>query len=412
MSLLIVGSAFFSSGEAAYFYLNRADRQRLASRGRLGRAAVDLLSNPENLLTAILFWNLVINIAYFALVSVVGLRLERSGHAGLASGVSIAALMVLIICSEMMPKSLAVLNAPTIARWWSLPMTSAVWLVAPILPSLLVANSLSRRVLWPSFREEENLRAGDLQTALALSTADAALLEQEQRVMAGIVHLSEIRAVELMRPRTGIESFAPPVHLEELKQAAPPSGFLLIHEPETEEIIAGAPLKTLTSVPKTHLERLATPALYVPWCMTVADALEIMRQRRQSFSVVVNEYGETIGILTLDDILDTIFGRSPSRVKRLLDREPIEKNTNGEWIVTGMTTLNRMERFFGAEGPPRKSSTVAGVLQEELERLPQPDDTCQWGPFQLQVIEEAEGYLLIRVDLLPTKDDTNGSPPD
>ena len=130
--------------------------------------------------------------------------------------------------------------------------------------------------------------------------------------------------------------------------------------------------------PETDLDRRAEPVIYVPWCATVANVLEAMLARRRRPAAVVNEIGETIGFITLDDILDTIFSGAPSRSERLLRRAPIRQIAPGMWHVTGLTSLRRLARHFHVERLPSKSVTVAGIVQEQLERLPQPGDECRW----------------------------------
>jgi CBS domain containing-hemolysin-like protein len=123
-----------------------------------------------------------------------------------------------------------------------------------------------------------------------------------------------------------------------------------------------------------------------------------MRDRGLQVAAVINEFGETIGILTLDDVLDTIFSRTPSRIERLLKRVPIRQVEPGVWHVIGMTSVWRLVRHFRVERPPSRSVTVAGVIQETLGRLPVPGDECRWGPFQFKVLEvQASGQLLVRL---------------
>ena len=113
MAVLVAASAFFSSSEAAMFYLTRADRRILSAGSRAQRIAVRLLADSDRLLTAVLFWNLVVNVAYFAISSIVALSLERSGRHTEAAGVAAGSLLALIVLSEMLPKNLAVLKP----RW-------------------------------------------------------------------------------------------------------------------------------------------------------------------------------------------------------------------------------------------------------------------------------------------------------
>jgi putative hemolysin len=407
MGVLILCSAFFSASEAALFYLSRAGRRRLALGNRAQRIAAGLLAEPDRLLTAVLFWNLVVNLCFFAIASIISIRLRASGQATLAGAFAVGALLVMIVLSETLPKSLAVLQPRRLAALVAIPLAAMVRLLGPVIPALRLANLLSRRLLWPRFDSEPYLQVGDLERAVELSTSDAALLQQEQTVLQRLVLLSETRADELMRPRIRFQSFRPPVSLADLRGQMPPSGYLLVAEPDSDEVAAAIALRRLSSVPVEHLEHYAEAVVYVPWCTTVAQTLEAMRRQDRRVAAVVNEFGETIGILTFDDILDTVFSRSSSRSQRLLQREPIRQVAADKWHVTGMTSLRRLVRYFDVERPASKGVTVAGVVQEMLERLPQPGDQCRWGPFDLKVLDVPEqGQLVVELTVAAEAEDT------
>ena len=126
MGLLLVCSAFFSSSEAALFLLGSQDRRQFASGNRAQRAAARLLRDPDRLLTAVLFWNLVVNITYFAIAAITSLRLERAGRTDYAGLFALGALLSIIFFSELLPKSLAVLQPRRLAAWLSLPLATTV----------------------------------------------------------------------------------------------------------------------------------------------------------------------------------------------------------------------------------------------------------------------------------------------
>jgi putative hemolysin len=400
MGMLALGSAFFSGSEAALFYLSRQDRQEMGGGTRAERLAVKLLENPDRLLTAVLFWNLGINITYFTLASITGLTMQRDGHAAEAGVFSAVTLFLLILAGEMIPKMLAVLRAKTAAAMVSLPLAVLVRVLDPVLPVFRIANLLSQRLLWPNFEPEPYLQVSDLERAVDFSTSDPTLVGQEHAVLQGLVSLSAIRVDELMRPRSRIRVFHPPISLADLDGWLPESGYLLVSEPQSDEVASAVRLLGLPHLPDEGLEHLAMPVAYVPWSTTAATALEVLQRGRRQVAAVINEFGETIGIVTLDDLLDTIFNPAASRSERLLKRTPIRQVSPGVWHVTGMTSVRRLVRHFDADRLESKSVTVAGVIQEVLERFPQPGDECRWGAFRFKVLEAPDtGRLLVELTL-------------
>ncbi len=400
MTLLIFGSGFFSASEAALFSLQPVDRRALKAGTAAQRMANHLLDDPERLLSAVLFWNLTTNIAYFTIVSIVSLRLEEAARYGQSAAVAFGfiSLLTIIVCSEMVPKSVGVLSARAFAGWVGVPLSISVRCADPIMPALQVVNVLSRRLIWPNFEAEEYLEVTDLERAIELSTSDAQLIKQEQAALRNIVLLSDIGAEEWMRPRTQFQSFRPPVMLSDLNGAMTPSGYLLITEPDNEEVDAAIHLKELADVPQEHLEHYAEPVVQIPWCATVADTLQKLMQKHRQVAAIVNEFGETIGILTLEDILDTIFSYHPSRSRLLLGKKPIHDISADVWLAAGVTSLRRLARYLQIELPPSKSVTLAGVIQQSLGRIAVAGDTCQWGPFDIMVLEAPErGHMLIKL---------------
>ena len=274
MAVLIGCSAFFSASEAALFSLRAADRRTLASGTPAQRAAAQLLSDADRVLSAIVFWNLVVNIAYFALASTF---IEQHVPENNRWPLRIGALLLIIFFSEMLPKTLGVLIARQLATSLSLPLSLMVRLIDPMMPVWQLVMLISRRLVWPSFQPESELEAADLERAIRLSTDDAALLDQEQTVLRNIVTLSDLRADELMRPRTQLQTFRPPVNLSDLEGHMTQSGYLFIAEDDSENIRAAVCLNSLWSLHPDHLEAAAEPVVYVPWCASVADTLALLR---------------------------------------------------------------------------------------------------------------------------------------
>ena len=407
MAILAAASGFFSSSEAALFSLKPDDRRAMRSGSAAQQLAIELLGKPDLLLTAILFWNLTVNIVFFALASIIGIKLEREGHTTEAGLVAFGSLLAIILFSEMVPKTVGVMVPRTMASLVSLPLAGSVRAFRPIAPLFAALNKALRRLLFPSFVSEPYLELSDLEQAITISTSDEQLVSQERQSLQNIVLLSDLQAQELMRPRTQYQSFNPPVSLEQLGGRLTRSGYLLVTETETEEIAGAIALKYLPTVPRHHLENFAQPVVYVPWCTSVAAVFDELQNSSLEVAAVVNEYGETIGIITLEDLLHAVFEEEASRNTLLLAAAPLEQLEDNLWRVSGITGLRNLARAFQLVLPPRKSTTVGGIVQEQLQRLPEPGDRVQWFMFEFHVTDADQmGQMTVELKLLDEPTET------
>ena len=396
MAVLIAFSAFFSASEAALFSLRPADRRILALGSTAQKTAARLLKDPERVLSAVLFWNLVVNIVYFALASIVEHRLPDGS--ALVWPLRIAALLMIIFCSEMLPKTFAVLLARELSATLAVPLSFLVSLVDPIMPMFRFIMLLSRRLLWPNFKDEETLETSDLERAIELSTDDAKLLAQEQTVLRNIVMLSDLRADEAMRPRRQLNLFVPPVSIADLEGSLPSSGYLFLAESESGDITHTVRLDSLWSIHPEHLESTADPVVYVPWCSSLADTAGLLLAKEREVAIVVDEWGASVGAVTINDIMDVVFTDKSSRSERLLNVQPIQQVEEGLWTATGITNLRRVAEYFEVTLPSSRSKTIAGAIQESLQKMPIAGDECDWGPFRFRINDVDEmGRLSLEI---------------
>jgi CBS domain containing-hemolysin-like protein len=415
MLVLLGFSAFFSCSEAAFFSLGEVERRKLAEKGTLGKIAAGISEKPEYLLNSILFGNLFVNLLIFTMSSVLTFQVGEKSHWSWL--IAVGTLLSVILFGEVLPKNFGVTAPQFFALSSAVPLSILVRLLRPVLPLLNKLNVLSRRVFCPEFEPEPYLLAGDLERAVALSGDDAALLLREQRSIQNIVALSEMQAEELMRPRKLIKTFKPDVSFDEmiaeLHGTLPLSGYCLLTEPDSDEIVSALCLSRLTA---TEIAAFSTasdwherfePVIYVPWSVPVAEVLETLHQAQRRVAVVINELGETIGVVTLDDILTTVFTREQGRSRRLLNRLEIQRIHKDTWLLTGLTSLRRLQRLVNetavngrAAGEracapvtfeKHSSVTVGGLLREILERLPKQGDVCQVANLRFTVVAVGDG---------------------
>ncbi len=405
MVALMACSAFFSLSEAALFCLRWPDRRALVVGGRSARAAELLLQDPDRLLTAVLFWNLMVNVIYFSLTSMVALRIPsgETSESGLEYWFSLAAFVFLVFIGEMLPKSIGIMRPRAIASVVGLPMTIMVRALDPVMPIMRNVSLISRRVLWPGLREEPSLQVADLERAIELSRQDRVLVEQEQKVLSRIVSLTEHEVQEWMQPRGQFRALQPPIRLEDLDQVNPADDYVLITEPDSDEIAAALALHDVQALSTYSLEKQAQRVFYVPWCCSVAEVFEQMHRLDNQVAAIVNELGETVGVLTLHDILDSVFAERPHRSDRLLRRKAIVPNEDGTWQVAGIVNLKRMGRELGADLALSRHITLGGLVHDLLQQVPKVGDQCTWGELNFRVLRAgSEAELLLEVSPIGT----------
>lgn len=398
--LLIFASGFFSGSETAFFSLTRDDLRRFQLGSKSQRLVSRLMQDPDQLLTVILLWNLVINLSYFAVSLVTAGQLVAREMPGYAAGISVLSLVGIILLGEVAPKSIAVIYPRFVAPLVGWPMSVAIRVVKPMIPFLIRTARVLKRTIWPHIEREKILDADDLERVVDLSSQSRELVKLERQVLHNILDLSEITAEEVMRPRGTYPVMSEPLAIDRLPKYYPFQGYVGILEPKSEEVAGVISFATLALNPKRKLSELVEKVVYAPWCALLSDILSEMRLKLCNATVVVNEYGETIGLVTYEDIVATIIDAQPSRTKRVLRREPVLKIAPGRFHVEGITTLRYLAQRIGTEeaDEDERYITVAGILHDQLERIPQPGDQCEWRGYRLQVIEAgARGRM--RVDV-------------
>lgn len=403
MGVLALVSAIFSSSETALFYLSRDELKRMQVGSLAERAAARLMRDPDRLLSALLFWNLVINLMYFAVSLIAARRLMAAGRPQSAATLSLVGFFLLILVGEVAPKALAVQFRRPIATLTSYFTTASVRLLDPILPFFATTTAALRRMIWPNLKQEPYLEVDDLERAVESTESGTELAHIEQQILARILEFSDMSAEEIMRPRGTYHVWQIPVHLEDLKSRGSIPEVLLIALHDRDNVTHALMLYDLDSLPEKHLEKVADPVVYIPWCATVADTLSRLRSNMVSVACVVNEYGETIGVVTEDDILDSLFNPQSSRSRRLLEREPITVDSQGRTICEGLTTLRYLASHLDIDYEVETDSpvTVTALFQDQLERFPVVGDQCDWEGYQLTVVRAGKPGEPIQVSVTP-----------
>ena len=358
-----------------------------------------LAADADRLLTAVLFWNLLINLSYFAVAGVIARRLADQGMTAAAGVFTVGSLLAIILFGEVLPKSLSIVFRKKIAILVSWPLAVSVRLLDPVIPLLQNISRLMRRTFWPHIQKESYLHSEDLERAVDASGSSEEVIRHERQILHNILDLSEILVEEAMRPRGTYLTFNMPVQLEDLTRITPNTDYIILRkrDTETDEIERIISLTELSSFSEKMLNQKSKRVIHVPWCANLSDVYSRFQAEDCHFASVVDEYGETIGIVSHDDIIDTLLSPEPSRAKRILRREPVREVAPGVYHVEGITTLRYLCRKLQQEYEIADDGllTVAGMFHEKLEHLPEVGDVCDWLGFELEVIEVRKlGHLI------------------
>ncbi len=389
MIALTVASAFFSGSETAVFSLTRDDLQGFRN-GKPGeKQIVQLLIDPSRLLTAILFWNLVINLSYFAVSVVVARRLLINGYESVGWLLSIFGVVSIILFGEVLPKSLSVVIPGAISRLVVWPLSISVRLLDRVLPILAVITRGLTRGFWPKLQEETIIDAEDLEKAVDLSSQSSEMIANERIILHHILDLSEIAVEEIMRPRGTYLTVNEEAIWQDFGHSTPPGGFAAIVESGTDQVQGVFWMHGTIYSESKGLKSFRETVVYVPWCADAARTLSLIRAKLCHVAVVVDEYGQTIGLLTQQDLLDTILSTSPSRARRILKREAMLKIGDHTFHLDGLTTLRYLASHLGIDfdSDQEPSVTVAGLLHQNLRRFPEVGDEMLWQGWKLRVID-------------------------
>jgi putative hemolysin len=389
MLALMALSAFLSASETALFFLSH-DEIRAFRVGRpRERAAASLLADPDRVLTGILFWNLVVNLLYFAVSIVVSERLLTADLRTAAAVFGFVSLIALLLFGEVVPKVAAALFRRRVAPLVTLPIVAMIRLLDPALPFFRGLTRIARRTFLPHIHQEPYLSPEDLENAVNVSDLSEEMIRQEKQILHNILDLSDITAEEVMRPRGTYPTCRTPVRVLDLAARMPDSDYVAVVREGSDDVESAIALSSYSMISGEHLAEGAEDVVHVPWCAKLGAVLTLLREQVVSVASVVNEFGETIGLLTYDDILNTVLIPEPDRAARVLSRPPVLEVAPGCYHAEGITSLRHLAGRLGIDYDADADAlvTLAGLLQEKLEHLPAVGDECFWHDFRIRVIE-------------------------
>jgi putative hemolysin len=404
--VLLLGSALMSASEVAFFSLGPEDLEKLkTNKDKKSKTVLKLYSNPEKLLSTVLVANNTINIAVVLLAAFLSLRIfDFSSEPVLGFIINVIIItFLLLFFGEVMPKVYASRNHITIALLMAYPLVMLEKIFKPVTSLLIFSSSFVKK---RTGTQRSNISMDDLSDALELTSED---FTEDEKILKGIVNFGNINVSAIMCPRIHVTAIDIKSGFDKIVPVIVSSGFsrIPVYSGSFDSVkgilYAKDVLPYINNPANFKWQALLRPPYFVPETKKINDLLKEFQTKKIHMAVVIDEYGGTSGIVTLEDILEEIVGEitDESDEDELLFRKLDEKT----YIFEAKILLNDFckvvnideELFEKVRG---ESETLAGLILELTGEIPQKDQVIDYGDFVFR-IESADRRKIkeIRVEI-------------
>ncbi|MCP1623002.1 HlyC/CorC family transporter [Pseudomonas nitroreducens] len=394
---LILCSAFFSSVETGMLSLDRYRLRHLSKKGNRGaRRTSWLLLRTDRLLGTILIGNNFVNIIASSLATLLALRLW--GEAGVAIA-TVALTLILLIFGEITPKTYAALRPERVAFPASLPLIWMQKLFSPLLWLMTGISNLLLRLggLDPTQRGNKPLSNDELRSVVTDSSEK--LTHNRQDMLLSILDLEKITVNDLMVPRNEVQGIDLDDELEtiigQLRNTTHTRLPVFRNDINQVEGVVHmrqiARLLTHNQLTKDSLKAACLEPYFVPESTPLSTQLINFQKQKRRIGIVVDEYGEVIGIITLEDILEEIVGEFSNQ--NTLRNPDIHPQADGTYVIDGSANLRDVNRALGWQLPSDGPKTLNGLVTEALEQIPDCAVCLKIGRYRLEILQSGENRV-------------------
>jgi Mg2+/Co2+ transporter CorB len=406
--ILILLSGFFSSSETGLMAINKYRLRHLANKGHRGaKLAQRLLQTPDRLIGLILLGNNLVNILAASIATVIGIRLFGVNGVWIAS---LALTVVILIFSEVAPKTIAAVHPERIA----FPASYVLYVLLKILyPVVWLVNGIANLVLKP-FRVRtnvdlmEHLNREELRTLV--KEGGKRIPDDHQRMLVNILDLEQATVEDVMIPRQDIVGIDLDDDWDDILLQLTQTFYtrMPVFRGTVDQVEGLLHIRTVIAklahgaLTFDELKRSVRRPYFIPEGTALTQQLLEFQRRERRMGLVVDEYGDIQGLVTLDDILEEIVGeytsesRAKSRDIRMLD--------DGNYVVDGAVALRALNRNMDWELPEDEASTLNGLLLEELGEIPSGKASLKIGPHIMTILEIRDNMIckvLIKPERVP-----------
>jgi CBS domain containing-hemolysin-like protein len=374
MLLLLAGSAFFSGVETAFFSLSRRQISLLKkSEHKLQNLA--LSGRPRQLLSCLLFGNMVVNVLFFAAASVLTVRIRQQVGVTAAAVNACLTFCLLVLLGEILPKSLAYANSKSISVAAALPAFLCLRIFSPVVSvfRLLIVEPVIRLFLGPA-KPPRPVTKGEFKLLIEQVRKRGLITADENRLMTEIIELELLKVRDCLRPRVDMIACDVTDSPETARDLMLKNRLtkLPVYIRTIDNILGLVHLRHILLKPHTPLDRLVQQVNFVPEQKTVESLLEFFRKTHTDTAIVVDEYGGIAGSVRLEDIAEELLG--PIEPEGGI--EPIEQLGPFEYRLAGNLPIHDWAEAFGIEPTGVRLSTIGGLVTNLLGKIPRSGDVA------------------------------------
>lgn len=399
-------SAFFSSAETSLTTINKIRMRSLAEEGnKRAKMVLKITDNSAKMLSAILIGNNIVNLSASALTTSIAYSF---GGSAVAAATGIITVLILIF-GEITPKTVATIHSDTLALLYAYPIHFIMTIVTPI---SFVVNMLSRGILF-LLRVDPNGKAStmtetELRTIVDVSHEDGVIESEEKEMIYNVFDLGDAKAKDVMVPRVHVTFADVESTYEELLEIFREDKFtrLPVYEETTDNVIGTINMKDLLLFDNTkefHVRDILREAYFTYEYKNISELLVEMREASLNIAIVLDEYGETAGLITLEDILEEIVGEIRDEYDEN-EEEFLKEINQEEFIVEGSMNLDDLNDRLELNLESEDYDSLGGFIIEQLDRLPEEGDEITTEDGIRMVVDSLDKNRVEKVHIYLPKD--------
>ena len=415
--LLLVLGAFFAGSETALTAVSRGRMHQLEKDGsRAARDVNRLVNNRERMVGALLLGNTFVNILASSLATTV---LEHSfGHRAVFVATAIMTVLILFFV-EVLPKTLAIARTDRFALTVATPVRLVVIVLAPIVSAVQFLVWRVLALFGVRAHEDDLVEAHEeIRGTVNLHHEEGTVEREHRDMIGGILNLRELTVGEVMIHRKNmatIDADLPPQQiLREILEANHTRVPLWREQPEnivgvvhTKDIVRAVLARGRAGV---DVASLASPPWFVPETTMLEEQLDAFREKRTHFALVVDEYGALQGLITLEDILDEIFGDIPDEHAEQ-GRPDVRRRPDGSFLVDGSVPIRDLNRDLDWNLPDEEATTIAGLVIHEARTIPDVGQRFKFFGYEFEILRRQRNQITAVRVIPPVAVKTEASTP-